>query len=333
MVRVKREIDPGVQKALTLIEEFESDGNPLAKSAREMLLTFHHLRQKLELVEFGACEADLTNADRRLVDALLAARWQAQSFKGGVYVDLFDFCDRIEAVLDKNTLLTQVKNAIRSNPSDPADPKDMVQFSDTTGAEFQHAHGLSIYFPVRAADYTPKYMNLELSKDTGWGRLVRAYLEATRRLRRDEASHWSSTEYLRRFSTGETDPLHSEDIEARIVGVAPKKILDELPSTGKAGTTDSARAGTTDSARAGTTDSARAGTTDSARAGTTDSARAGTTDSARAGTTDSARAGTTDSARAGTTDSARAGTTDSARGKRVNVVFGNPPDGFYRKDS
>ncbi len=96
LVRARRELDPGVQRSLALVEALDAKGATEAKKVREMLLRFHHIRQVLELAEYEVCRGGLLPRDHRLLDSLVAARWEAQSFKGGIYVDLYDFCARME---------------------------------------------------------------------------------------------------------------------------------------------------------------------------------------------------------------------------------------------
>jgi hypothetical protein len=181
-----------------------------------------------------------------LLDALVAARWEAQSFKGGTYVDLYDFCHRVHEKGIAANGMEELRKAIRY------DKDSVVLDAHVTGSQFQNANGLSVYFPVAATDYTPKYMNLLFARDTGWGRLVRAYLEATRRTRRDEARLWFLNEPIRRYDTAEVDPLHSDDIEARIVGV------DDSEGNGN-GTAKLGRAGGETGSKAGGETGSKAG--------------------------------------------------------------------------
>jgi hypothetical protein len=245
IVRAIRELDPGVQKTLALIERADAQGSPEAKEARELLLQFHYIQQTLELAEYDVFRTQPQPDDRQLLDSLGAARWEAQSFKGGLYVDLFDFCGRIaEKHIPEIPGLDDVTQAIRS-----AAPS-VVKACHTTGADFQHAHGLSVYFPAAAEDYTPKYMNLQFAKEAGWGRLVRAYLEATRRPRRDEDTRWFENVPIRRYNFSESDPLHREGIEARIIGIddgaAPS---GTAAKTGKGGNSNNAKGGNSNSAK------------------------------------------------------------------------------------
>lgn len=306
-VRAKREVDAGARKALQRIETMEKGRGPDAKEERKkakkdraLLQRFHHLRQLADLKELAPRLKDSLEGKTWLVDALVAARWEAQSFKGSIYVDLYDLCcclkRRLKELGTKD--LDSIVRALRDVMKAVEEGEDRaVVHSRRTGASFQHAHGLSVYFPVNATDYTVKYNNLQFGQKTGWGRLVRAYLQATRRPRRGEYS-WllgedSKYSVIARYDQLEVDPLDSEGIEARIVGVL--EAADQSVLVDKNG-------------------------------------RAGTPSSSKAGTPSSSKAGTPSSSKAGTPSSSKAGTAINIRGQVVTAMFGNPPDGFYAKD-
>lgn len=246
-VRLLREFDPGILHALETIEAQERAGRPEAKQARAILQKLHQVRWVLELREL-AKKVKQDNANVQLLNAVVAARWRAQSFKGGVYVDLFDFCERLARRLeghDAGALCEQASEAASG----------AILTSRHTGAASQHAHGLSVYFPGHAADYAAEYDNLEFAKKTGWGRVVRAYLRATRRERRDETEHWANAaDQVVRFGRSEVDPLEADGIEARIVGVIAPPPKDGHPAKAgaKGGTESKIRGGTESKIRGGT---------------------------------------------------------------------------------
>lgn len=213
LVRLLREFDPGVLRALGEIEDQEREGKPEAKQARALLQKLHQVQWVLELDHFAKGIVKNVQGDVELLSAVVASRWRAQSFKGGVYVDLLDLCRCLgEAVGGER--MKQVCDGVVSSF------KPVVLESMHTGTASQHASGLSVYFPCQATDYSSKYDNLEFARKTGWGRLVRAYLRATRRERRDERANWADIEkQVVRFGQSEVDPLETDGIEARIVGV------------------------------------------------------------------------------------------------------------------
>ncbi len=218
VVSLLREFDPGVLEALELIEQQERDGRSAARRARALLQKLHQVQWVAEISRRKPDAEDLPG-DVRLLNAVVAARWQAQSFKAGVYVDLIDFFEVASALLKREPegtareaakLLGEAKEAVET----------AVLMSRQTGASSQHAGGLSVYFPTQAGDYAAEYDALQFAKDTGWGRLVRSYLRATRRARWKEAELWASADdRVLRFERSEIDPLDASGIEARIVGV------------------------------------------------------------------------------------------------------------------
>jgi hypothetical protein len=102
-----------------------------------------------------------------------------------------------------------------------------VVSSGTTGAELQHSHGLSIYFPWSVRDFFPEYRNLRFAEETGWVKFLEIYLRATQRMRR----------------------FQSANLKAANVPAAPRKMPEPEPEL--AGTKDS-EAGTRKDVEAGT---------------------------------------------------------------------------------
>jgi len=291
VARVRREFDPGVQEALRLIEDGEKQGRPEAKRARGRLQKLHQIRWLLDLHELTARLKPPSPRDQSLRNALVAARWQAQSFKAGVYVDLFDLCECLGDRLPKNDpVLPLCRKVLRSITG----ANGAVVLSHYSGPAFQHAHGLSVYFPTEAVDYAPEYENLALAERTGWGRFLRAYLRLTRRARRDESTHWNqAAAQVLRFGDLEVDPLETTSLEAKIIGVRqPREVEGRFRA-------DQFRAGTEKKIRA----------------------------AIGSRPTAVAAAG---GHRAGTEKKIRAGTEKKIKGEGILAVWGNPPDGFFR---
>jgi hypothetical protein len=304
-VRVLREFDPGVEEALRLIQAQDAQRKPVAKRARARLLKLHHVQWRLDLYELSERVSEKgkpTLPDLHLRDALVLARFAAQSFKAGLYVDLLDLCGNLAArVPDLDPvrgLCLNVQKAIEGTRG----RKGAIVKSYYTGPAFQHAHGLSVYFPFGAEDYTPEYENLELAERTGWGRFLRAYLRVTRRDRRDESRHWAEVgDQIRRFGDLEADPLEEDGIEARIAGATALLAKD-----------DGFRA-------------------DEVQAGTSKRLRAGGEGKIRAGGEGKIRAGGEGKIRAGGEGKIRAGGEGKIKGEGILTVWGNPPDGFFRQ--
>jgi hypothetical protein len=113
-------------------------------------------------------------------DALVLAHWQAQSYNGESFVDLYDFCDCLERRVPSGSIARkcrEVKKFIKS---------EFVLKSCYSGAVYQYSYGVSMYFPW--AEVASSYENLDFIKDSvdsGWGWFLKTYAIMTRRQPRD----------------------------------------------------------------------------------------------------------------------------------------------------
>lgn len=116
------------------------------------------------------------SASRQFHDALLLAHWEAQSYNGEQFVDLYDFCDCLEARMVGGPIVKQcqvVKDFLTS---------EFVLTSCYSGAAYQYSYGVSLYFPW--SHVAPSYWNLDFIKDSngsGWGSFLKTYTLLTRR--------------------------------------------------------------------------------------------------------------------------------------------------------
>jgi cysteine peptidase C11 family protein len=118
----------------------------------------------------SALQANINDAATR--QRILTVRTQVQSYEVTENIDLVDFC----------TLLAQ------SGPAAPIGQRcqEVVQAVQSAyvvaqghkGAGMKNSHGVAIYFPTQAV--SPLYAGLDLSKKTGWGVFLQAYLAAVR---------------------------------------------------------------------------------------------------------------------------------------------------------
>jgi hypothetical protein len=109
-------------------------------------------------------------------NALILAHWEAQSYNGESFIDLYDFCERLRIRYPDDQVkehCERVKDAIRA----------VVVKTNVCGAAFQFSFGLSIYFPW--GRLSTNYGNLSFPKATNWIDFLQLYLNKTRR-RRDE---------------------------------------------------------------------------------------------------------------------------------------------------
>jgi len=135
----------------------------------------------------GFSERDVLKADE-VQDLVILAHWRAQSYKFEQYTDLWDFCDQLRKLSDCRGL-TNISEACRrvqeaiNNSVGRTNGNDGRQ--NYQGIEFQHSHGLSVFFPwsSKALTETDKtaYKLLDFGCDTGWGSFLDKYLEKTMR--------------------------------------------------------------------------------------------------------------------------------------------------------
>ncbi len=167
------------QSALSLkkVEKLQREINKLAGLMERELLT-----------EGGSKSSGRTSRKRRrFQNSLLLAHWEAQSYNGEQYVDVYDFCDCLESRVDSKTVARQcrvVKKFIES---------EFVLRSCYSGPAYQYSYGVSMYFPW--SEVAPSYWNLDFIGDTngkGWGSFLKAYTRLTRRLPRGVASEMTA---------------------------------------------------------------------------------------------------------------------------------------------
>lgn len=129
-----------------------------------------------ELVEDPSSDS---STGRPFQDALLLAHWEAQSYNGEQFVDLYDFCDCLQTRIGDGLIAQQceaVKEFIES---------EFVLRSCYSGPVYQYSYGVSLYFPW--SHVAPSYWNLDFVKDSqgmGWGSFLKTYTLLTRRMPR-----------------------------------------------------------------------------------------------------------------------------------------------------
>jgi len=129
--------------------------------------------------------------DRSIRDLVTMAHWRAQSYKFEQYTDLWDFCLQLRELGKSSTdrlvqeivgAAGRVQNAIDESVGRT---NGTAGRQDYEGIEFQHSHGLSVYFPWSTAAFSEDdqkaYQELAFGSDSGWGDFLAEYLEGTRR--------------------------------------------------------------------------------------------------------------------------------------------------------
>jgi hypothetical protein len=157
----------------------------------------------------GVLSAELTNAKTkdRFKDAIVLAHWEAQSYNGELFVDLFDFCDCLQQRYDSGGVreaCNEVMDFIASS---------FVLKSCYSGPGFQYSNGVSIYFPW--ADVTPDYGNLGFARYSGWGRFLEVYTNETRRQPRQPRHRLSVGKQARSSARRDAQRLNAINVAAQ----------------------------------------------------------------------------------------------------------------------
>jgi hypothetical protein len=166
----------------------------LAQALKSALEPIAENSEQKELEEKNSEREEVKQTSPRTVatdvrDAVILAHWYAQSFKWGEYADLWDFCDQLRRFLPNGKFeeekaveyVQRIEDAIK-RVKKAVD--GVVIRSCYCGPEFQHAHGVAIYFPWSALAVPPSYEKLKFAKETHWDKFLDVYLKTTRRMLR-----------------------------------------------------------------------------------------------------------------------------------------------------
>jgi Clostripain family len=151
---------------ITKIEKFRHLLDRLAAELETRLISEHETAQK---------KSDKRSATP-FKDALVLAHWEAQSYNGESFVDLYDFCDCLEKRLPASAVTKRCGELKRFIAS------EFVLRSCFSGPKYQFSYGISVYFPWSHVADT--YWNLDFiraSAGLGWGRFIYVYTLLTRR--------------------------------------------------------------------------------------------------------------------------------------------------------
>lgn len=135
-------------------------------------------------------------SDRAAQDCILLAHWDAQSYWGESYTDLYDYClrliQRCQDAQDSSKKANATLRAIQRDCCDviktlePGSEKLIIE-TGTAGGEFQFSHGLSVFFPWSApgGKFWPKeygsYKFNAKNKGTRWIEFLDEYFRSTMR--------------------------------------------------------------------------------------------------------------------------------------------------------
>lgn len=125
-----------------------------------------------------------------LEDQIHLAHWESQTYKYDQFVDLYDFCNRLEERMTNVSLTSQSDQQKADKVRDLCDPvcdklEACVLVSGCSGFAYQYSYGLSIYLPWAVEKVPDNYSALEFVSDTKWDTFVNTYLEKTLRAKRD----------------------------------------------------------------------------------------------------------------------------------------------------
>ncbi len=112
--------------------------------------------------------------DGEVKKAILLSRWQAQSYEGTDYVDLYDF----SSLLAQNCDHAEIKHVCQK-VINVIDGEDVVVESVYRGPGAQYSYGLSIYFPLH--EISALYQRLDFAQDTHWVEFLKEFQKTTRR--------------------------------------------------------------------------------------------------------------------------------------------------------
>lgn len=112
--------------------------------------------------------------DAEVKKAILLSRWQAQSYEGTEYIDLYDFC----SLLEQNCNHDEIKGACRSVKNIITREKFVIE-SGYHGVGAQYSYGLSVYFPL--TEISAFYQRLDFAQHTNWVQFLTEFQNTTRR--------------------------------------------------------------------------------------------------------------------------------------------------------
>jgi hypothetical protein len=199
----------------------------LIQSLAELLTDNLMTRDDLKKLLAGKLEdSDRNIVKLKVMDELILSHWRAQSFNGELFVDLWDFCDLLKRYYSASDEIYIKCGAVQS-----AVEMMMVQ-SCFSGIEYQHAHGISIYFPwsemlhgYSDLDFAQSSLAAEAEggKSIGWSEFLKAYLHVTRRETRGKKGLRFLTETRKNPPWKRDPPYHGPYEAARSMRNPPRE--------------------------------------------------------------------------------------------------------------
>ena len=184
--------------------------------------------------------------DRLAKECILLAHWDAQSYWDEAFIDIYDFCFRLDQRCAKakqaNSKLQAIQKASGAlrETLEPGDNRLIVR-SQIAGPSYQYSHGLSLFFPWSAPineNFWPnEYEGYKFEK-TFWRQFLAQYFTETMRDPRRSEPHPKGKPAYK--PTLVEDLLEEVTTLARggQLGVQGSGTLDDPPGTGKGSSAD-----------------------------------------------------------------------------------------------
>jgi Clostripain family len=163
----------------TIVREYLIHYRELEKDVAKSACNLNQCQSLVGSLKELATELKSKLSDDNVRVAVLGARAAAQNFYVKDYVDLYDFCSKLEKLcLDENVKAGcgKVMNAIRQKETEEVEGRKPSKGGDEhnnfvseygfIGHRMRGSHGVSIYFPI--VEPSPKYADLPFAKDSGW---------------------------------------------------------------------------------------------------------------------------------------------------------------------
>jgi len=197
----------------------------------------HGVKEAVDLLASELLRLD----EKDLQDAAVLAHWRAQSFKWEQYADLWDFCGQLKRQVDKLGVACEGVMTRIIDATGGGDPTAAVIAHETVGIDFQHAHGLSIFFPwsipkFEDPDWLQLYGELKFAKESPWLKFLKRYAAVTMR----EPAGLRTKEEFVEWPDGKAAPVTRTVRRSVAVtpgasvqglgGVAPPEVLPQQPS-------------------------------------------------------------------------------------------------------
>ena len=157
--------------AATIVREYLIHYRELEKDVTKSACNLNQSRPLINALKELATDLTKKLSDDNLCVAVLGARATAQNFYLKDYVDLYDFCSKLEKLcLDERIKsgCARVMNAIRGNEKEEVgnSNNNFVSEYGFVGHRLRGSNGISLYFPI--VEPSTRYADLPFAKDSEW---------------------------------------------------------------------------------------------------------------------------------------------------------------------